>query len=62
MSKLNSKQFKKKMSEMKGPPDNMENMMNVVQYASVRVSYIKNNLFTSHIVSASKSRRGWPGG
>ena len=37
MSKLNSKQFKKKMSEMKGPPDNMENMMNVVEYASVRV-------------------------
>ena len=40
MSKLNSKMFKHKMSEMKGPTENIENMQNVVQYASVRVKNI----------------------
>ena len=50
MSKLNSKMFKHKMSEMKGPTDNGENMQNVVQYASVRV---KNTILMNFLFNIS---------
>ena len=36
MSKLNSKQFKKKMVETRGSTESMENMQEVVQYTSVK--------------------------